>query len=240
MKRLQITLKTAAENLALDEALLDLCDAADSQEPGFLRHWELPHFAVVMGRGSHYQTELNVPRCEELGVEVVRRSSGGLAIMAGPGCLMYSVALPYARYPQLRDLDTAHRFILDRIVAALSDELSDVTREGTSDLVWRGRKFSGNSLRCKRNALLYHGTLLYDFPLETIGQVLNHPPREPSYRNQRVHGDFITNLPLGREQLFSALDGAFPTMEVTRDWPQEQVRDLMESRYGQASWHQGR
>ena len=71
------------------------------------------------------------------------------------------------------------------------------------------KKISGNALRVRRQSVLYHGTLLDEFPLELVGQLLRHPPREPEYRHQRIHSDFITNLSLGREQIDKAVRDAF-------------------------------
>lgn len=239
MKRLLTTLASAAENLALDEALLDHCDEP-ALHGGVLRLWELPRMAVVMGRGSPRSQEVNLERCATLQMEVVRRSSGGLGIVTGPGCLMYSVVLSYAEFPELRQLDAVHDFVLDRIVSALSEETTEVSRQGTSDLVWQGKKFSGNSLRCKKNGVLYHGTLLYDFPLSLVSELLHHPPREPEYRQKRSHDEFITNLPIGQTKLIAAMERAFPTSEELMEWPREAVMELMATRYGVASWHEGR
>ena len=73
-----------------------------------------------------------------------------------------------------------------------------MAREGASDLVIPeqpvgAEKISGNALRVRRRSVLYHGTLLDTFPLELIGQLLRHPPREPEYQHQRSHTDFLTN-----------------------------------------------
>ncbi len=123
---------------------------------------------------------------------VLRRASGGAAIITGPGCLMYAVVLSYRARPQLRSIDQAHQFVLDKIATALNKVISrtfepslfgrgqgegaapptayrvphTAQTAGISDLVIGNKKCSGNSLRCKRNHFLYHGTLLYDFPLE--------------------------------------------------------------------------
>ena len=55
MRLLDLTLPTAAENVALDEALLDAAEAASeqgSEEPEVLRLWEPTQFFVVVGRSS--------------------------------------------------------------------------------------------------------------------------------------------------------------------------------------------
>jgi lipoate-protein ligase A len=115
-----------------------------------------------------------------------------------------------------------------------------VIREGTSDLALREgdgiRKVSGNALRVRRRAVLYHGTLLDDFPLDLVGRLLQHPPREPDYRQQRPHRAFLANLNLGRPLLDAAVRTAFGAVRAERSWPQQQVDDLLATRYGQAAW----
>ena len=114
---------------------------------------------------------------------------------------MYAVVLSYARHPELRMLDQAHQYVLSRIAGGLSTLgiVADIC--GTSDLARDGRKFSGNSLRCKREHFLYHGTLLYDFDLSLISSLLGVPPRVPEYRENRPHESFVGNLQVPRELL---------------------------------------
>ena len=90
---------------------------------------------------------------------------------------MYALVLSYRRRPALRAVAAAHRAVLGTIAAALAPLVPGLHCDGTSDLVLGGRKVSGNSLRAKREHLLYHGTLLYDFPLELIARCLAMPPR---------------------------------------------------------------
>src|SRR5688500_8323897 len=98
MKLLDLTLPSPAENLALDEALLDAAEA-DSTAEDVLRFWEPANYCVVVGRSSQVVVEVNLEACRRRGIPVVRRSSGGAAIVAGPGCLMYAVVLSYHRQP---------------------------------------------------------------------------------------------------------------------------------------------
>ena len=130
--------------------------------------------------------------------------------------------------------------MLDPLAATLSAAGRDVIREGTSDLVVRGaggaKKISGNALRVRRQSVLYHGTLLDEFPLELVGQLLRHPPREPEYRHQRIHSEVLTNLSLGREQIDKAVRNAFSANGNRTTWPQSQTQQLVKSRYGKTSW----
>jgi lipoate-protein ligase A len=87
MKLLDLTLPTPEENLALDEALLDEADAA-GRPLETLRLWEPRQTFVVVGRSSSLEREVRLDRCRERGLPILRRVSGGAAIVAGPGCLM--------------------------------------------------------------------------------------------------------------------------------------------------------
>jgi lipoate-protein ligase A len=209
MYHLRLTLETPAANLALDEELLARAEAGDL--PGeVLRLWESPHPVVVQGRSSPAR-EFRADPCREDGVSVHRRVSGGATVVLGPGCLMYAVVLDFAARPELRGIDCAHRYVSEILVAALAPLAEGVTRAGSSDLVIASgpteppKKFSGNSLRVRRNHLLYHGTILYDFPLELVGRWLGEPVRQPEYRAGRDHGEFLTNFPASRDAIEAAL-----------------------------------
>lgn len=234
MQLLELSLATCAENVALDDALLGQAeDGRRGQE--LLRMWELPRPAVILGRGSRVAEEVRLDECQRRGIEIVRRSSGGAAVVGGPGCLMYSLLLSYERRPELRPIDRTHDFVLGRI-AALMSRLASVAHRGTSDLAVADRKFSGNSLRCKRDWMLYHGTLLYDFPLALIGELLATPPRQPEYRQQRSHDQFVTNLPLARADLRELLIEAFDARDDASDWPSGDVQRLVRKRFGSPDW----
>jgi lipoate-protein ligase A len=169
---------------------------------------------------------------------------------------MYAAVLSLKSRPELRDITRAHRFVLDRLAGALCALALPVTCAGTSDLVIGAaiaacavqsenrnrrseiaRKFSGNSLRVKRTHVLYHGTLLYAFDLSLIAQCLKTPPRQPAYRNQRTHIDFVTNLPLELQQLIDAIDAAFPTIGELIDIPVGRVQGLVATRFARGSWN---
>ncbi len=233
---LDLTLPTPAENLALDEALLDEAEAAP--EPlETLRLWEPAAPMVVVGRSSKVADEVGLDACCRLGVPVLRRTSGGAAVVTGPGCLMYALVLSLKRRPGLRMVEHAHRVVLGRIAAALAPLAPRVGRRGTSDLALGDDKFSGNSIRMKQTHLLYHGTLLYDFPLGLIDECLAMPPRQPEYRQGRGHRMFVTNLAVPSESLRRALVAAWTATQPRSDWPRSLTAHLVEQRYASADWN---
>lgn len=238
MLYLEHTCDDPADDLALDEALLERaeCGAAPAE---VLRIWELRRPAVVVGRSSRLDVEVKRDACRRCGVAVLRRTSGGAAVVAGPGCLMYSVVLGYADRLPLRAVDEAHRFVLGRVLQAVRPFVPAARLCGTSDLAVGERKFSGNSLRCRREHLLYHGTLLYDFPLDLIETCLGTPPRQPEYRAARPHGAFVVNVPVARQALIDGLRTAFGAHEPFGPVPWELVRSLADEKFRRPEWNAG-
>lgn len=236
MDLLDLTLPTPEENLALDEALLDAAETtAEPRET--LRLWEAGEPFVVVGRNSQVAAEVHLDACRQRSIPVLRRTSGGAAIVAGCGSLMYAVVLSYQRRPELRMLDQAHRFVLDTQCAGLRTLVPSIEREGTSDLALDGAKISGNSMRCRRRSLLYHGTLLYDFQLALVDECLAMPPRQPDYRRNRPHRSFLTNLPANVAELRRALVDAWQAQGTNRDWPRFRVQELVATQYSRNDWN---
>ena len=230
------TLPTPQENLALDEALLEEAEAADDASE-FLRFWESPQPLVVLGRSSLAVREARLDYCRDRRIPVLRRASGGAAVVAGPGSLMYAVVFSYEARPELRSLDQAHRFVLGTILNALRPLAPLAEHLGTSDLAVGGQKFSGNSVRCKRRCFLYHGTLLYGLDLALVEQCLAMPPRQPEYRQGRSHSSFVANLPVEPAALRTALTNAWQAMPAPFDWPRQRVRELVAARYSRPEWN---
>jgi len=173
-------------------------------------------------------------------VPVVRRASGGAAVVTGRGCLMYAVVLGFAGHPALRMVNRAHELVLQTLAGGLRPLVPGVRRRGVSDLALGDLKCSGNSMRVKREHVLYHGTLLYDFPLEWIARYLKMPPRQPDYRGGRAHARFVANLPLDGASLRRAVLGAWEATDPVAAWPRERTARLVDEKYGRPSWHAGR
>jgi len=244
---LDVSLATAEENLALDEALLEVAHEGLTAAT-CVRTWMATVPTVVLGSSSRIDEEVDLAACREGGVRVVRRPSGGATVVLGPGCLMWSVIVPHP--DGVPSIEAIHATLLGPLADAINRTLDGargasgrrVSRCGTSDLAIAvagdptARKVSGNALRVRRHGVLYHGTLLDSFDLDMVGRVLRHPPREPGYRSRRSHGDFLANLGLGRGALEEAVRTAFGATQPAGEWPRDRVARLVEERYGQPDW----
>ena len=133
MKLLRLTLDRPAENLALDEALVETADNSQTHDE-VLRLWEPKQNSVVIGRSTPLHAEVDVAWCQENGIPMYRRVSGGASIVTGPGCLMYAVLLDLRQRPHLRMLDQAHRFVMQTMATALQSIGIASEIKGTCDL----------------------------------------------------------------------------------------------------------
>ncbi|MCH2182662.1 MAG: lipoate--protein ligase family protein, partial [Mariniblastus sp.] len=230
MQLLELTLDDPYQNIALDEALLETNERGEA-DCEVLRLWHPSEPLVVMGRSSSLSREVNLDYCQREQIPVIRRCSGGATIVTGPGCLMYAVLLSYRKRPELRMLEQAHRFVMSTIQAAIGSLGVSVEFQGTSDLTMDNRKFSGNALRCKKDWLLYHGTLLYGMNLEWITDCLGQPERQPDYRADRSHAEFVGQIPVSVDDLSHALVQQWDTHEPLDDWPRELTASLAASKY---------
>ena len=95
MKYLDRTLGTPQENLACDEALLEVCEEGSADE--ILRFWEPRQHFVVLGYSNKVRAEANLDTCRALDVPILRRCSGGGTVLQGPGSLNYALILRIRR-----------------------------------------------------------------------------------------------------------------------------------------------
>lgn len=241
MNLLSLTLSTteycSAANIALDEALLESAEAGERTEE-ILRIWQPTDPTVVIGRSSPIRKEVNLAYCAAHEIPVFRRSSGGASIVTAPGCLMYAVLLDYRARPQLRMLEQAHQFVMTKMQNALNDIAIKTDFQGTCDLTIDGKKVSGNALRCKKNWMLYHGTMICEsMDLQLISKCLGSPKRQPEYRAGRSHADFLYRIPTSTEKLAAAIAKAWNATHETNDWPQSLTRHLVQTKYTTDAWN---
>lgn len=234
MVAFDFTFGTIHENIACDEALLRIAEETDAFE--CLRFWEMTLPAVVVGAGGSVVIDVNRTACEQDGVPIARRSSGGGTVLLSLGCLCFSLVLNYRRAVALKDVNASYRWILGQIQTALPrTEL--VTVSGICDLAIDGFKFSGNAQQRKSKSVLHHGTILYAAELSLISNYLNPPERMPDYRQGRPHNAFIRNVGMSRAEIITNINAQFaaPKGEMPPE-THELVSSLVAEKYQQEEW----
>lgn len=223
-----------SENLACDEILLK---HVENTGEAWLRIWHPQKTAVVLGYANKAESEVNVAYCRQQNIEINRRISGGGTVILGTGCLCYSLAAPIASNTPFQQVATTNRFIMETHRNAL-DQISDhpIQVNGVTDLSINEMKFSGNSQKRGKHALLFHGTILLNSNLELIANCLRHPTSEPTWREGRRHSDFITNLDLADTEIENALVSAWSARPSQPPALEALITELAQKKYRRAEW----
>ena len=227
VRLLDLTLPSPVENLALDEALLDELDECGGDP--VLRFWESPRCFVVLGPSCRLDDDVHAAACEQDGVPVLGRTSGGGTVLQGPGCLSYALVLPLTLHPDLANIRSTTRFVLERIAAALHRWEPATLFQGISDLAIDGMKISGNAQRRKRNALLFHGTILYAMQSDLVARYLKHPARQPEYRENRPHGAFLRTIDASPGDLKQAIAAAWEVESPLAALPEARMTESIQN-----------
>jgi lipoate-protein ligase A len=234
VKYLDLALATPAANLALDEALLDACEEQADGE--VLRFWEPREYFVVLGYSNQVASEVHLAACQREGLGVYRRCSGGGTVLQGPGCLNYSLILRIDGNDALQTITGANCHIMSRQRDAMTALLGrNAAIQGHTDLALDGLKFSGNSQRRRRKALIFHGTFLLNFDLRQMEKFLPMPSRQPEYRQGRGHELFLTNIAVPANLVKTMLRQAWSAEMDLKAAPDHQLH--MTEKYSRDEWN---
>ncbi len=235
MKCCDLTLPSPEENLACDEALLGLCEAGGEE---ILRVWEPSRYFVVVGYANKTEDDVNLRFCRANTIPVLRRCTGGGTVLQGPGVLNYTLILRMNGDGPYRSIASTNDFIMQRHQSAMSGLIrARVERQGHTDLTIGGLKFCGNAQRRHNRCLIFHGSFLLHLDIGLVEKILPMPSRQPDYRLDRSHSDFLTNLKLPASNLKAVLARAWGANEPLAGLPINQIQNLARSKYALDEWN---
>lgn len=235
MKYLDLTFSDPSANVACDEALLELFECG-RDDAGCLRVWQPENYFIVLGHANRLKTEVNIEACRSDRIAILRRVSGGGAVLQGPGCLNYSLIL-HSRGHRLGNIRETFAYVLRRHRHLFESWCGVKARiQGISDLTLAGRKFSGNAQYRKSRFVLVHGSFLLNFDLPLMERYLLTPSKQPEYRGGRSHLEFTMNLKIDAPRICVALRDAWRAWAVMDDVPSGRIGELVHCRYGNAAW----
>ncbi|HMN30335.1 MAG TPA: biotin/lipoate A/B protein ligase family protein [Caldilineaceae bacterium] len=165
--------RTGAANMAIDQAMAIACAAGESPPPLRFYRWQPP--AVSLGRHQAL-AEIDLAAAAERGYDVVRRSTGGRAILHTDE-LTYAVAAP-ADEPRVRGgVMDAYLRLSNALLAGLqelglaADKAAGTVRTGRDvsaacfevpsayEITAGGRKLIGSAQSRRSRYVLQHGSL---------------------------------------------------------------------------------
>ena len=158
-------------NLALDEVLT--ARVGDGRRRPTLRIWEWNESAVVIGSFQSLRNEVDPEGAARHGFDVVRRISGGGAMMMAAGQIItYSLYVPAALVSGMTFADS-YAFLDDWVLQALRSLGIEATYQPLNDIASPSGKIGGAAQkRLANGGVLHHATLSYDIDGEMMTDVL--------------------------------------------------------------------
>jgi len=229
-------LRRAAENLALNRALLE--SHQEGASPHTLRFLRF-HPSALVGFHQSVGQELRTDYCAEQGIDIQRRITGGGAIYFD------ETQIGWELYLDKRFLGTAEMpVIAQRICEAAARGISalgvDARFRPRNDIEVDGRKISGTGGAFDGDSILYQGTLLIDFDVERMLRVLRIPAEKLSDKAISSARDRVANLKdlLGElppfEQVQQSLAASFAeAFDVRLEWS-DTLNEVEERKFAEA------
>jgi lipoate-protein ligase A len=224
----------AADNMAIDEAIVKA--HAAGQVPPTIRFYGWQPAAVSLGYFQKAASEVDLAECRRQGIDVVRRLTGGRAVLHDTE-LTYSIVVS-EKHPLVPNTITAsYRFFSQGLLAGLKllgieaqmsmprSAYGQTKRQPASaacfdapshyEVTFDGRKLVGSAQVRKEGVVLQHGSILLAFDPGRVAAVLNLPSRDAKDKLAAMLAKKATSLAqaanreIGWEEVCQALQAAF-------------------------------
>ena len=180
--------------LALEDYLLEQVDQHVLNASVFL--WEPVEMAIVLGYSNVLEENVYVEHCQTDRIPVFRRRSGGGTVLLSKGCYCISWIETFSSDKSPKKINL---MMLERIKLILA--IPNLEIQGISDITYSGKKCVGSAQRQIKNAFLFHSSLLFDFDISKMECYLKVPKKQPEYRKDLPHREFITKLPFSSSEI---------------------------------------
>ena len=250
---LKLETHNAFMNMAIDEAILTA--RTEGHVADTLRFFGWKPSAVSIGKFQRVENEVQLGNCEQEGIDVVRRITGGGTVYHdAEGEITYSII---AGKEDLKagDIAGVYERICDGLTGALrilgvDADFNEGSAKACPNLTVKGRKISGSAQCHRRGVVLQHGTILANVNLEKMFTYLRVPWAEScmqvvSVARRRItslHDEFGKNISTAelvralKDGFAQALDIEIVEGELTL-LERELAQKLFEQKYATRHWN---
>lgn len=165
--------RSAAENMALDETLLEL--KAGKRIPHTLRFLQFSNPAVLIGHHQSVEEEIRLDYCRTKGIEINRRLTGGGALYWGKQELGWEIYISKTDPRIPSKIEHLYRRMGEVSALGLRHLGVRAHFRPRNDIEVRGHKISGTGGTELSGAILFQGTILVDFDVDEMLRALRIP-----------------------------------------------------------------
>ncbi len=230
----------ACTNMAIEEAAWE--GVKNGTSPPTIRFYSYEPHAVSIGCFQSVRDEVNLEVCKQMGIDCVRRWTGGGAVYHDRE-ITYGVIAPLNMFP--KNIIESYRLICGWIVKALENINIKAEFRPVNDILVGSRKISGSAQTRRGGVLLQHGTLLYDLDLKTMFSALNVSKEKISDKMIKNAEERVTcvlkHRALDKKEVYEALVEAFTEGKDFEfgAWSENELaraRELAEKKYRSEEW----
>lgn len=184
--------RPAADNMALDEAILEACSRGLA--PNTLRFLQFRPWCTLVGYHQAVEQEVRLDFCEAHGIEVNRRITGGGALFWDESQLGWEIYAPVDHPALPRRLEDLYAALCEGTVRGLARLGVEAAFRPQNDIEVEGRKISGTGGTEMNGAFLFQGTLLVNFDVDTMLRALRIPTEKLKDKEVESVKDRVTCL----------------------------------------------
>lgn len=212
--------------------------------------WQEPETVAALGISQSAEVELNMQAINKDNVRIVRRQSGGGAVILRNEVLCFEVIAPIKNSIEDMSIRESFQYYTQPLIDILKTYNLEASISGISDITIDHDGINKKNVGCaqlrKRKALVVHASILINLDMSILERYLRFPSDVPDYRQGRSHTDFCINL----DQLIPEITPIFLYNELakeftTRGWniiseiQQDNAlySELLSKKYTQESWN---
>jgi lipoate-protein ligase A len=238
---------SAAEGLAVDDTLPQ--SLAHNNSPPILHLYTFVP-SVNVGKYQDIEAALKLDVCRARGIEFSRRSTGGGTVIMGPDIVALGLGIN-VDFPGLkRGVGGVFESLSLVLIRALEELGIKAYFQPKNDLEVDGKKIAGLSAASEKgNCLLFHTSLLVDFDVPLMLDIMNTPLIKIRDKGYNCFSQRMTTVreELGRHvtvaEVMDSIQHAFEQEfhirlkeDVPDEWEKRTIRRFIEERYHNQDW----
>lgn len=195
--------------------------------------WEI--HGVVIGKNQVIENEVNLQYLKDHQIDVYRRPTGGGCVYADHRNTMFSIITKRS------NKEFTFKTYLSKIIDSMKLLNINIEFSGRNDLLFEGKKISGNAFLQNKYGMLMHGTFLYDCDLETMVRAITPSDEKLVSKGVDSVRSRVTNLKpylngLTQEQLIKHFENTLTNQTYFLSDQEVEIINEMAKKYESKEW----
>ena len=179
---------------------------------------------------------MNIEKCDELGIKIVRRTSAGGSIYTDKDQLIFGLITPHALGS---DVEDTFKKVCGGIINALAELDIPSKFKEPNDITINEKKISGSAQVKKKYAYIIHSTVILALDDDIVDQLLKNA--KPGYTSSIQHEmGFKPDIDLVKTAIKTAFHKTFGVSFKNGQFSRSEkilIDDLIKNKYSSKAWN---